>query len=86
VLSYRGKRKQFLQLAPIQRTLLNAFQEEGWPAWIHNPLPMLGDELNEVERIRIRDAVSKFNTRNKCGLRLGVLDRGKRIVWSDARS
>jgi hypothetical protein len=50
--------KQFFQPAPSQQTLLAAFEEDGWPPRIDNPLPPRGKQEGWE---RLHDAIIRLN-------------------------
>ena len=54
--------KQFRMPAPNQETILAAFEEEGWPIRIDDPLPPLPD-LDPKRRLH--DAINKLNRNQK---------------------
>ncbi len=75
--------KRFRQPAKNQETILAAFQEEGWPPRIDNPL---SDRGNTFAIDRLHDALRRLNQR--CG-RILLLRRdgnGEGIVWEPASS
>jgi hypothetical protein len=50
--------KSFTRPAPNQETILTAFEEEGWPSRIYNPL---SPPLNQDCKQRLHDAVTRLN-------------------------
>ncbi len=54
--------KQFKVPAPNQETILAAFEEEGWPARIDDPLP---PRLNQDAKRRLHDTINCLNRNQK---------------------
>ena len=64
ILSFGGRIvKRFGRLSPNQEAILNAFEEEGWPHRIHDPLPPSGET---VPKLRLRDAIRWMNKGHEC--------------------
>ena len=54
--------KEYRVPSPNQEAILAAFQEEGWPHRIHDPLPPLGD----IEpKSRVHDTIKRLNRHHK---------------------
>jgi hypothetical protein len=72
--------KHFRQPARAQKQILDAFQEEGWPPWIFNPL---GAEGHRTGGERLRDAVNKLHALQVGPWRLHfrVERGGERVSW-----
>src|SRR5262245_57533324 len=75
-----GKRvvKRFRQPARNQETILAAFQEDGWPPRIDNPLPRKGD-TQAVDRLH--EAVKKLNRAPRRLIRFLSDGNGLGILW-----
>jgi len=74
--------KRLRRCAPMLEMILVAFQEEGWPDAVYNPLP--GDE--DQQRERLHNAVQAWNRRPRSGLRL-LFERdgtGESLLWTVA--
>jgi hypothetical protein len=70
--------KSFRQPAPNQEIILSAFQEEGWPPRIDNPLP--GNcSIDAVDRLH--DAVKKLNRQANCLVRFRSDGNGLGVQW-----
>ncbi|MBI3469387.1 MAG: hypothetical protein HY000_40815 [Planctomycetes bacterium] len=71
--------KGFRMPAPCQETILVAFEEEGWPVRIDDPLPPLGDQ---DPKKRLHDAINKLNRHQKQRLlRFRGDGTGRGICW-----
>jgi hypothetical protein len=71
--------KHFRQDAPAQTTILSAFQEEGWPARVANPLADQGDRGSAE---RAHDAVNRLNRGQKVRrLRFRIEGGGEQVCW-----
>lgn len=70
--------KRFRQPAKNQEAVLAAFQEDGWPARIDNPLAGT-DETEGVKRLH--DAVRKLNQQPQRLLRFSSDGRGEGVLW-----
>ena len=71
--------KEYRRPAPNQETILAAFEEEGWPFRIDDPLPPHKD--HDSKR-RLHDAINKLNRRQKQRLLKFRGDgTGRGIVW-----
>lgn len=58
-LRYEGKIvKRFRVAAQNQEMVLSAFEEDGWPAYIDDPLPPTGDRLPQV---RLQQTIQQLN-------------------------
>lgn len=74
-LSFAGQLcKRYRQPAPNQRRVLDAFQEDGWPPKIDNPLP------GDFDRQRLADTIRGLNAGNEC-LRFELDGTGEGILW-----
>ncbi len=54
--------KQFKTPAPNQEAVLSAFQEEGWPPRIDDPIP---PQLNQDAKTRLHDTINGLNRNQK---------------------
>jgi hypothetical protein len=54
--------KQFKTPAPNQETILSAFEEEGWPDRIDDPIP---PQLSQDAKARLHDAINALNRNQK---------------------
>jgi hypothetical protein len=71
--------KQFKVPSPSQEAILSAFEEEGWPAAIDDPLPPRS-ELDQKRRLR--NTIQSLNANQKSPLLHFHGDgSGERIVW-----
>jgi len=70
--------KRFRQPAKNLETILAAFQEEGWPPGIDDPLPG-GDSVDAHERLH--DAVKKLNKQTVHLIRFLRDGTGQGIIW-----
>ena len=70
--------KHFRQDAPAQKAILSAFQEEGWPPWIHNPLAGEGEREGEE---RLHDAINNLNRLQKVARLHFRVEGGDRVYW-----
>ena len=71
--------KKFRQPADNQERILAAFQEEGWPAYIFNPLP---PRPGQDDTSRLHAAVRRLNRCQKTPLiRFHVENNGEAIRW-----
>ncbi len=71
--------KRFDKPAENQRAILRAFQRQGWPAWIADPLER---DPHMDERRRLADAVYHLNRHQENQLvRFRRDGRGKGVVW-----
>jgi hypothetical protein len=68
--------KRFRQRAPNQETILDVFQEEGWPARIDDPLPGSADM---VRRQRLADTVRGLNSNSHIQFELDGTTEG--VIW-----
>lgn len=77
---YRGRLvKRFIRSAPWQEMILAAFEEEGWPGSIDDPLPgtRTGDPVE-----RLHDAVKGLNHAQAAKLlRFHTARQGRGIRW-----
>lgn len=75
--------KRFRQPALNQETILSAFQEEGWPPRLDDPLP---GSREADPRVRLHDAIKGLNRNqaNPC-LHFGGDGTGRSIVWTATR-
>jgi hypothetical protein len=71
--------KRFRQPAKNQETVLAAFQEDGWPAHVDNPLS--GDADIDA-RDRLHDTVRKLNCQSNRLLHFCSDGNGEGVVWS----
>jgi hypothetical protein len=71
--------KRFLQPARSQETILAAFQEEGWPPRVDDPLPA----SSELERRqRLHNALVRLNQGQTADLlRFWAEGKGEGICW-----
>ena len=70
--------KAFRQPAINQVTILAAFQEEGWPHHIDDPLPG-GDNVDSQDRLH--DAIRRLNQQKVSLIRFLSDGLGKGILW-----
>lgn len=71
--------KEFKLRSPNQVTILTAFEEEGWPQKIDDPLSPHG-EIDAKQRLR--DTIKSLNRNQKCGLiRFRGDGTGQGIRW-----
>jgi hypothetical protein len=72
--------KQFRWLAVNQETILMAFEEEGWPLRIDDPLPR---KLNQDPKHRLHDTIKCLNRNHKKRLiRFNGDGTGEGILWT----
>jgi len=71
--------KRFRQPARNQEIILAAFQEEGWPPHIDNPLS--GDSETSASE-RLHDAVRRLNQQRNRLIHFECDGHGEGIVWS----
>jgi hypothetical protein len=85
VLSFGGRVvKRFLVPASNQETILSAFQEEGWPEHIDDPLP--GNHGIDP-KARLNDAIYRLNRKQlKLMIRFHTNGNGNGIHWSVVRT
>jgi hypothetical protein len=69
--------KRFRQPAKNQETILAAFQEEGWPPRIDDPIP--GDDAHAKDRLR--DAVKKLNRQAILLIHFLSDGKGQGVLW-----
>jgi hypothetical protein len=71
--------KRFRVPSPNQEAVLDAFQEEGWPASIVDPLPPVGDQQ---PKSRLRDTIKCLNNNQAAPLiRFRGDGTGQRVLW-----
>jgi hypothetical protein len=71
--------KKFCQVAPNQQIILAAFEEEGWPARIDDPLPQ---DPDQDPKERLRETVRRLNEHQHVHLiRFRVSNCGQAISW-----
>lgn len=72
--------KRFRQPSANQESVLAAFQEEGWPEKVDDPLPFLPDS---AAKKRLRDTVHSLNARHvtKDILRFEMDGTGQGVLW-----
>src|SRR5205823_8333838 len=71
--------KQFRVPAPNQESILNAFQEEGWPRRIDDPLT---PQHNQDPKCRLHDAIDRLNRSQKKRLiRFRGDGKGEGVLW-----
>jgi hypothetical protein len=71
--------KQYRVPSPNQETVLAAFQEEGWPHRVDDPLPPVADESS---RDRLRDTIRSLNSSQKHKLiRFHGDGTGEGVFW-----
>jgi hypothetical protein len=82
-LSFRGKVvKSYRVPSPNQEHILNAFQEEEWPEFIHDPLPPAGDM--EPHR-RLQATIKSLNRRQSNNLIRFRGNGGDRVFWEPVK-
>lgn len=72
--------KRFRQSAPNQQLVLLAFEEQGWPGVIDDPIP---HRFGTCPRERVANAIRRLN-RSQLGdivIRFGLADGGESIYW-----
>lgn len=71
--------KQFRVPSPNQESVLSAFQEEGWPQFIHDPL---SQNTDQPPKQRLRETIRGLNTNQKnVLLRFRGDGTGERVGW-----
>jgi hypothetical protein len=71
--------KRFRVPSPNQEAVLDAFQEEGWPVAIDDPLPYAAEQL---PKIRLRDTIKCLNANHARQLiRFRGNGTGQRVLW-----
>jgi hypothetical protein len=74
--------KEFRQPAPNQTTLLAAFEEQGWPAHIDDPLPRAEWEGEEDAKRRLHETIKNLNRGLPAGtMRFRGDGTGRGVVW-----
>lgn len=74
--------KRFKLPSANQETLLMAFQEEGWPPRIDDPLP---PRPNQDSKMRLHNAIKGLNRHQKCRLVRFMGDgTGEGVLWERA--
>jgi hypothetical protein len=74
--------KQFKVPAPNQEQILAAFEEEGWPVRIYDPLPPNRDNPEQDPKRRLHDTIGSLNRHQKNRLIRFVGDgSGEGIRW-----
>jgi hypothetical protein len=77
-LSFReGGLKRFRSPAPNQERVLAAFEEDGWPPRIDDPLPPQADQDSKR---RLRDTIATLN-RGQKGIRFSADGLGQGVCW-----
>lgn len=74
--------KEFVRAATEQEVILRTFEDDGWPAWIDDPLPaQTGAGADPKEHLR---AVVKYLNRNQKNrrIRFSVGSAGDRVYWA----
>jgi hypothetical protein len=75
--------KQFKQPAPNQELVLRAFEEEGWPAHLDDPLP----PRREMDsKKRLHDTIKRMNRNKGRMLRFQGDGSGRGLCWTLLRS
>jgi hypothetical protein len=81
-LRFRGQvLKRYRSPAPNQELVLAAFEEEGWPPRIDDPLPPHADQDSKR---RLRDTIATLN-RGQEKIRFFADGRGQGICWEGAQ-
>lgn len=71
--------KEFRVPAPSQETILSAFQEEGWPPQVDDPLP---PRENINCKRRLHDTIGRLNHKHRCRkLRFIGNGTGEAVRW-----
>ena len=71
--------KRFRQQAADQLTILAAFQEEGWPPRIDDPLPQ---HDGQDAKLRLHRTIANLNRAHKVAIiRFGGGGDGQSIMW-----
>ncbi len=78
------KIKQFKQPAQSQELILIAFQEDGWPVRIDDPLPPLAGKDQHAIKWRLRSTVENLNRAQHGPIRVRFLldGTGQGVCWS----
>ena len=72
--------KHFRVPSPNQAAVLDAFQEEGWPHWVDDPLPPLP---NQEPKRRLRDTIKCLNQHQVSRIiRFHGDGTGQRVSWA----
>lgn len=82
---YVGARivKRFRVPAVLQERILNAFQEEGWPTHVYDPLSPNGDKCTKR---RLHDTIKALNRHHRCRLlRFIGNGNGEAVGWAFVR-
>ena len=75
--------KRFLRPAPNQEIIFSAFEEEGWPSRIDDPLPP-AEEI--VAKTRLHDTIRWLNRNQRCHLLCFQGDgTGRGLCWQFVR-
>ncbi len=73
--------KRFRSSAANQEAILNAFEEEGWPPRIDDPLPQMPQQ-NQDAPCRLNDAARRLNKHHKTDLiRFHCDGTGEGVLW-----
>lgn len=76
--------KQFRVRADTQEMILAAFQEEGWPPQIDDPLP---PRDNVDRKRRLHDTICRLNHKHRCErIRFSGNGTGEGVLWSEVDS
>ncbi len=71
--------KRYIYSSPNQEAVLTAFDEEGWPRRIHDPLrPVAGKDSKR----RLRDTIGTLNVKQEnCLIRFRAAGTGEHVIW-----
>jgi hypothetical protein len=73
--------RRFRNAASDQRAVLDAFQRQGWPERVKDPLPHSGEEGLNVKK-RLRDTVKNLNRDHEApGMHFYATDAGRAVGW-----
>jgi hypothetical protein len=70
--------KEYRQRAPNQETILDAFEEEGWPPRIDDPLPR-STRIDPKERLH--EAIRRLNHQKARKILFSGDGTGEGVIW-----
>ena len=74
--------KRFRKAASNQRTVLNAFQTQGWPEWLANPLRRSESVGQANLKQRLHDTIKNLNRDHQTrAIRFHGMDYGCAVGW-----
>lgn len=72
--------KEFLRAGTEQEVILSTFEDDGWPAWIDDPLPV---QAGAEPKVHLRAVVKYLNRNQKSRrIRFSVGSAGDRVYWA----